>query len=128
MKFRFRIWEIPTGKFYYQTDLDTLLKNPSVLPSKLFSGEDNLLKVQLSSGLLDKNGIEIYQGDIIRGYTANDNTEVISEILFSPHRGFYIHDPIEIYDRVVYDGGIYVGNTMEVVGNVFEHKIPLQKK
>lgn len=76
--------------------------------------------IQQFSELLDKNNKEIYEGGIVKGYTTNNGEEVISEVLFSPLRGFYIYDIKEISDRIMYDGGIYLGQEVEVISNIFE--------
>lgn len=94
MSTKFRFWEKPSKKFIY--DIDALSKNPSVLISKVFSGEDKHIIAERFTGLTDKNGVEAFKGDIIRyfsckRYVQQSFTEVRPEI-----DEFYLVEKIEV--------------------------------
>lgn len=77
--------------------------------------------VQRFTGVFDKEGKAIYEGDICKAFTANDDTEFIAPVKFDPYEGFFLDSRTESWDRIVYDGGVRIGNKVEVIGNIFEN-------
>lgn len=60
---KLRVFDLAGGDMDY--DMNSVFKNPSVLPLEVLSGKDPLLKVMLSTEKLDMHGNEIFQGDIV---------------------------------------------------------------
>lgn len=132
---KFRVWEEISNTMLY--DMDSILKNPSVIPSKLFSGEDETLKILWHFGKQDKNGKDIYQGDIIKLINelgneifvvcefGNAEREIMGVKLSNCEiTGLYfkLENGIKTFPILKNYKGVSDYDLFEVVGNVYENK------
>ena len=110
---KFRVWD-RKGKYMKTTKqaVNTILQKVLLeSPDK-----DDYILMQYT-GLKDKNGKEIYEGDIVR-FKSGNKYEGIGVIIYNPPR-------FEISARFFLGGQAEV---IEVIGNVYEHKHLLEGK
>lgn len=97
------------------------------------SYELNKCKIMQSTGLLDKNGVEIYEGDIVKrtylfngAYGETHTGEVVYDkeyaqyVISKPNK--FIEPQTEALRNVLSDKSTY-----EVIGNVYENKKSLKE-
>lgn len=106
---RFRAWnEVSEKMLNWNEFLNTNMKNTFIAP------ESTGLILMQYTGLHDKNGKEIYEGDVVKiKYRDEDIGKVIYE-----HNGFSIDvtNMNKNYGRVS-----FVNNFMEVIGNIYDN-------
>ena len=95
-------------------------------------------KLMQYTGLKDKNGNEIYEGDIVRNdefkvinpIKKEDMIRYIKEVRFDVAHGewYLINENDPNFDNLVENGGIFGIDSWEVIGNIYENPELLKKE
>jgi uncharacterized phage protein (TIGR01671 family) len=118
---KFRIW----NGFQFVTKSEVYIK---ACNGSLWDYDDGNLwsataKIQQFTGLLDKNGTDIYEGDIVT-YTSNNGKDYKAEIVFSPTSAAFVLDTSGRHlldDKYGDYYELHKDHSYEVVGNIFEN-------
>jgi hypothetical protein len=105
---KFRAWDGHSMRGTGKNDWFSV-RNDGFISSNNHDGFESILMQYI--GLKDKNGEEIYEGDIVHNYDVMDSW--IDEVIFMPEFGYVCKDSLD----PVYE----CASEVEVIGNIYEH-------
>lgn len=113
-RFKFRFWN-KTRKI-----METFNNSPLTLGGLLLGKNDNY-EILSCTGLKDKNGKLIYEGDVVKfNY---DTDEIIAVVSWDDNEGqigYYLNTTDYFKDKYITDYDFYK-NDYEIIGNIYEN-------
>ena len=92
-------------------------KLPFKSKDKLIAADEDRYIIHRDTGLTDKQGVVVYEGDIVKA-EVEDNTFIIAEVVYLHVTASYVI--MSFKAETWYDLGTQVCDRIEVVGNVFD--------
>lgn len=117
---KFRVWDSYLKVMHHDMHLY------HELITQLANGKDRYIPLQFV-GLKDKNGVEIYEGDMMLVQDYNSNYPIKYVVVFNDDAAFRMRyvDRFVRNEGSFYDGAIsrdaYSYKVYEVIGNIYQH-------
>jgi len=121
---KFKVWVKPLKQMGYPDELVYNVNLGLIVKSVYINGEripvknEDCILLQCSNQT-DLNHVLIFEGDLLKGKTRNDEIPFIEPVKVSPHLGFYVTNYDIRYEEIVYENHIYFSDC-EVIGNIYE--------
>jgi hypothetical protein len=120
---KFRAWDKANKEMLKIDVIDFFLKGIRVLEHKdnSFFMKFSDVEIMQSTGLFDKNGVEIFEGDIVR----NTHTGSVGRVHWCVHNtGFFYYVEKDKKNYTVFRAKY----NLEVIGNTYENKELIQNE
>lgn len=114
---KFRAWNSETKEIEVFKTYEEISELFSAL-----SADDGFYSIMQSTGLYDKNGKEIFEGDILFGHAGEDFWEIVE---FDVEEGKWIRRDIWYNSKLDLSEN---NESMEIVGNIYENDKLLEEK
>jgi uncharacterized phage protein (TIGR01671 family) len=133
MKLKFRIWDKKYHMFdcnespdlFISTDGEVYEKDERsyAMQTWIEYNKVDYYEVNQYTGLKDKNGREIYEGDIVEGHTFDEHIDKkqIGSIEYNEGRHGFVFVPFEFKSKNLYYP-LFAIVTCEVIGNIYQNK------
>lgn len=120
---KFRIWSEEDKEYRSDIRVSDLVIDIDGAPSTIYSAEGDRFDIEQYTGLKDKNGEEIYEGDIVR--YGNDNAAIIWREKNAEFGVKWLDCGVE--DSISWQIGIEK-TPSEVIGNIHENPELLEEE